>query len=267
MLGADLAVLVADDIDASVVAELRPDLVAGVALAGGAPTGHAAIVARALGIPLALGLGDALLQIAEGEEVLVDGMAGRLLIAPEAADRLSIATNGVVHSESPLQPLSVPVLIEANAGSARDVAQAVAAGAHGIGLLRTELLFLGRTVSPGLEEQRSVYRCIRQAMPNAPVVFRTLDVGGGKPAEYRPAVVEANPSLGVCGVRLSLRYPELLEVQLRALSECAPDLPLHITFPCWRLWTRRVRRAPHSTGRFQSGKPLAPASRLESRWV
>src|ERR687884_2386242 len=93
----DPAVLAADDLDASLVAELRPELVAGVALAGGAPTGHAAIVARALGIPLALGLGEALLSVPEGEEVIVDGTLGRLLIAPDPTERLALATNGPTH--------------------------------------------------------------------------------------------------------------------------------------------------------------------------
>ena len=229
----DPAVLAADDLDASVVAELRPELVAGVALAGGAPTGHAAIVARALGIPLALGLGEALLQIPDGEEVIVDGDVGRLLIAPDAGDRLAVTTNRTSQPVIPpaLPSLVLPVVIEANAGSAREVEQAATVGAHGIGLLRTELLFLGRTVAPGLEEQRALYRRIRQAMPEAPVVFRTLDVGGDKPAEYRPPVVEANPALGVRGVRLGLRHPELLEIQLRALLESAPELPLHVMFP------------------------------------
>jgi phosphoenolpyruvate-protein kinase (PTS system EI component) len=111
------------------------------------------------------------------------------------------------------------------------VEQAAAAGAHGIGLLRTELLFLGRTAAPGLDEQRALYRRIRMAMPDGPVVFRTLDVGGDKPAGYGPAAAEANPALGVRGVRLGLRHPELLEVQLRALLECAPELPLHVMFP------------------------------------
>lgn len=229
----DPAVLAADDLDASLVAELRPELVGGVALAGGAPTGHAAIVARALGIPLALGLGDELLEIAEGEQVLVDGDGGRLLIAPDAEDRLRLTTNGTSHTMSSreLPPLALPVVIEANAGSAREVEQAAAAGARGIGLLRTELLFLGRTVAPGLEEQRALYRRIRYAMPEAPVVFRTLDVGADKPADFRPAMVEANPALGVRGIRLGLRYPQLLEVQLRALLESTPELPLHVMFP------------------------------------
>jgi phosphoenolpyruvate-protein phosphotransferase len=227
------AVVAADDLDASIVAELRPELVAGVALAGGAPTGHAAIVARALGIPLVLGLGGALLAIPEGEEVMVDGTLGRILIAPDQSERQTMVTNGASQAApaTRLPPLALPVAIEANAGSAREVEQAADAGAHGIGLLRTELLFLGRTVAPSLDEQRALYRRIRMAMPNGPVVFRTLDVGGDKPAGYRPAVSEANPALGVRGVRLGLRHPELLEVQLRALLESAPELSLHLMFP------------------------------------
>jgi phosphoenolpyruvate-protein phosphotransferase len=229
----DPAVLVANDLDASLVAELRPELVAGVALAGGAPTGHAAIVARALGIPLALGLGEALLSVPESEEVIVDGTLGRLLIAPDPTERLAVAMNGPTHAAArpDLPPLALPVVIEGNAGSVREVEQAAAAGAHGIGLLRTELLFLGRTVPPGLDEQRALYRRIRAAMPNGSVVYRTLDVGGDKPAGYRPTAPEANPALGVRGVRLGLRQPDLLEIQLRALLESAPDRPLHVMFP------------------------------------
>lgn len=155
-------VVAADDLDASLVAELRPELVAGVALAGGAPTGHAAIVTRALGIPLALGLGEALLGIPEGEEVIVDGTLGRVLIAPDASERVAMASNGRTNIApgGELPPLALPVVIEGNAGSAREVEQAAAAGAHSIGLLRTELLFVGRTVAPGLDEQRALYRRI-----------------------------------------------------------------------------------------------------------
>jgi phosphoenolpyruvate-protein phosphotransferase (PTS system enzyme I) len=227
------AVIAADDLDASLVAELRPELVAGVALAGGAPTGHATIVARALGIPLALGLGEALLGVPEGEEVIVDGTLGRVLIAPDAGERLAIEPNGTPHMTPgvELPMLALPVVIEGNAGSVREVEQCAAAGAHSIGLVRTELLFLGRSVAPGLDEQRALYRRIQSAMPHGPVVFRTLDVGGDKPAGYRPAMAEANPALGVRGVRLGLRHPELLEVQLRALLEATPELPLHVMFP------------------------------------
>ena len=119
----DPAVLASDDLDASIVAELRPELVAGVALAGGAPTGHAAIVARALGIPLALGLGDALLLVPDGELVIVDGTLGRVLVAPNTTERLSVTStsNGTTHAASgpELPPIALPVVIEGNAGSVR----------------------------------------------------------------------------------------------------------------------------------------------------
>jgi phosphoenolpyruvate-protein kinase (PTS system EI component) len=174
-----------------------------------------------------------LLLVPEGEEVIVDGTLGRLLIAPNANERLALELNG--SSPGALGPdlpsLALPVVIEGNAGSAHEVEQALAAGAHGIGLLRTEMLFLGRTVAPSLDEQRGLYRRIQAAMPRGQVVFRTLDVGGDKPAAYRPAVLEANPALGVGGLRLGLRQPELLEVQLRALLESAPDRALHVMFP------------------------------------
>ena len=235
----DPAVLASDDLDASAVAELRRELVAGIALAGGASSGHAAIVARALGIPLALGLGEALLLVPDGEEVIVDGTLGRLVVAPDAAERLALTQNGITHAASETEltelaeapPLWLPVVIEGNAGSVREVEQAAGAGAQGIGLLRTELLFLGRTISPGLDEQRALYRRIQAAMPDGPVIFRTLDVGGDKPAAYRPASAEANPALGVRGLRLGLRHPQLLETQLRALLESTPDRPLHVMFP------------------------------------
>ena len=231
-LSGEPAVLAADDLDASLVAELRPELVAGIALADGAPTGHAAIVARALGVPLALGLGDALLSVAEGEEVIVDGTLGRLLVGPDETERLSsTAPRTPVLPSVSLAPLALPVTIEGNAGSVREVEQAAAAGAHGIGLLRTELLFLGRTVPPSLDEQRALYTRIRAAMPRGAVVFRTLDIGGDKPAGFGPTAPEANPALGVRGVRLGLREPELLHVQLRALLESASDAELHVMFP------------------------------------
>ncbi len=232
----ELAILASDDLDASAIAELRRELVGGIALAGGAPSGHAAIVARALGIPLALGLGEALLQLPEGEEVIVDGTLGRLVVAPDAAERLAMCQNGSAHRESEKEltearPLTLPVVVEGNAGSVREAEQLAAAGAQGIGLVRTELLFLGRTVAPGLDEQRAVYRRIRAVMPVGPVIFRTLDVGGDKPAGFRPITPEANPALGIRGLRLGLRYPQLLETQLRALLESAADRPLYVMFP------------------------------------
>ncbi len=193
------AILVADDLDASVVATLRPELVSGIALAGGAPNGHLAIVARALGVPVVLGLGGAVTTGIEGEAAVVDGTGGRLLLDPSPADVAELK-----------------------------VAQA---GAAGIGLVRTELLFLGRSTPPGEREQASVYRRILATMEGRPVVFRTLDIGGDKPAAYQASETEANPALGIRGLRLGLRHHELLETQLAALVEAAAGGTLRVLFP------------------------------------
>jgi phosphoenolpyruvate-protein phosphotransferase len=227
------AVLASDDFDPSTVAIIRPELVAGLALSGGAPTGHAAIVARALGIPLALGLGAALDASLDGEDVAVDGTSGRVLLSPRAEDVVALrASSGADElGSAAAADVALPVTLEANVGSVREAEAAAAAGAQGIGLVRTELLFLGRSSPPGLDEQRSLYRRIAQALPGRPVVYRTLDIGGDKPAPYLSRDPELNPALGVRGLRLGLARADILETQLRALLEANPDQPLRVMFP------------------------------------
>jgi phosphoenolpyruvate-protein phosphotransferase len=238
------AILVADDLDASVVATLRPELVGGIALAGGAPNGHLAIVARALGVPVVLGLGDAVTAGIEGEAAVVDGTAGRLLLDPSPADLVelkdgratALLTGRTVEPAGRTAGISgpsleLPVAIEANVGSLREAEQAARAGAAGIGLVRTELLFLGRTTPPGEPEQAALYRRISATMEGRPVVFRTLDIGGDKPAAYQASEAEANPALGIRGLRLGLRRPELLETQLAALVDAAAGGTLRVLFP------------------------------------
>ena len=247
------AVLVASDLDPSAVAVLRRELVAGIALAGGAPTGHAAIVARALGIPLVLGLGAAIETVPVGAELAVDGSTGRVLVEPgptalaalEAADAASrtaaaaaVAAGlvGAHASGAKGIPGSAPggtngIAIVANVASVMEAAAAAAAGADGIGLVRTELLFLGRHAPPTVSEQRATYARIRAAMGDRPIVFRTLDVGGDKPTSWQTGPVEANPALGVRGVRLGRQQPAMLNDQLRALVEAAGAGELGIMLP------------------------------------
>src|SRR5262245_35979349 len=205
------AVLASDDLDPSVVVAIRPELVTGIALAGGAPTGHAAIVARALGIPLVLGLGAALDSALDGSDVAVDGSGGLLLVEPHANDLAALVPVAGAAAGAAGAPgrSHLAVDVAANVGSVREAEAAAAAGADGIGLVRTELLFLGRSVPPGLEEQRSLYRRIADAMAGRRVVFRTLDIGGDKPAPYLATEPEMNPALGVRGIRMSLARPEL----------------------------------------------------------
>jgi multiphosphoryl transfer protein len=218
-----MAILAASDLDPSIVAVLRPELVAGIVLSGGAANGHAAIVARALGTPLVLGLGDRLHPSLDGARAALDGATGRLVVDPDERD---------VKAATPVRQMAtritspsregVGVGVKANVGSVREAEQAAAADADGIGLVRTELLFLGRSSPPGLDEQRTTYRRIVTAMGGRPVVFRTLDIGGDKPAAYAGEGHEANPALGVRGIRLGLRNLPLLDTQLRAILEASP---------------------------------------------
>ena len=225
------AIVVAHDLDPSAVATLRPELVGGIALAGGAPTGHAAIVARALGIPLVLGLGRDLEQLVADTEGAVDGSSGRLLIAPSEADLAALqqGTHPAVHAMGD-DPRPNGIAILANVASAREAEAAVNAGSAGIGLVRTELLFLGRRTPPTIAEQRVAYTRIRAAMPGCQVTFRTLDVGGDKPAAWQPDQ-EPNPALGVRGLRLGLRRPALLDDQFAALLEASAGEELRLMLP------------------------------------
>jgi len=235
------AVVAAEDLDPSAVAGIRPELVAGLALAAGAPNGHAAIVARALGIPLVLGLGAGLHVGLDGRSVAIDGSAGRLLVDPTADEVAGLTSRDgfvaptpadeVAVASSSHDPLPLGIRIEANVGSVAEAEQAARVGADGIGLVRTELIFLGRTIAPGINEQRAIYRRILDAMGDRPVVFRTLDIGGDKPAGFEPGEPEANPALGVRGIRLGLRRPELLDAQLRALLEAAAGRELRVLLP------------------------------------
>jgi phosphoenolpyruvate-protein phosphotransferase len=231
------AVLIATDLDPSAIATVRRELVAGIAMAGGTATGHAAIVARALGIPLVLGLGEAIASVPDGADVVVDGSTGRLLVEPAPA------TLAALRSVAPTAPLGAPpgaadvrasthgVAVTANVSSPLEAAAAAAAGADGVGLVRTELLFLGRHTPPTVDEQRAIYARIRAALGDRPIVFRTLDVGGDKPAPWQTGPPEGNPALGIRGVRLGQRHPDLLDDQLRALIDAAGDGELRVMLP------------------------------------
>ena len=240
------AVLVSLDLDPSIVAGLRPELVAGIALAGGAPTGHAAIVARALGIPLVLGLGAAILAVSDDAELAVDGSSGQVYVDPAPSALRALEAEAVAtRSRAQIAPdvashINVPgsapagthgISIVANVASAMEASAAATAGADGIGLVRTELLFLGRHAAPTISEQRATYARIRAAMGDRPIVFRTLDVGGDKPASWQTGPVEANPALGVRGVRLGQQQPATLDDQLRALVEAAGAGELRVMLP------------------------------------
>ncbi len=240
--GGEPVVLVADDVGAADAAALDPERVAGMATAAGGPTSHAAIIARALGIPAVAGLGPAILAVPDGTPLLLDGDAGAVVVDPDEAARAAhterrdegerrLAAARARSGEPAVTRDGRRVEVAANAGAPGDIARAVAEGADGVGLFRTEFLFLGRTAAPDEGEQRAAYAEAAAALGGRRLVLRTLDAGADKPLPYLGQPPEENPFLGVRGLRLSLGRPELLMVQLRAALQAAAQAPLSIMFP------------------------------------
>ena len=235
-------VLVANDLTPAEAAGLDLALVTGVVLAQGSPSSHAAILARARDIPVVVAAGPEVLTIPEGTMVLLDGAAGELHVDPgsalleeygrraadaaaEHAHQLSLAQERAVSRDG------VAVAVAANLGSVADARAALAAGADGAGLVRTEFLFLDRSVAPGVEEQQVEYDALAEAMDGRRITLRTLDVGGDKPLSYLPVPLEANPFLGNRGIRLSLDHRDLLRDQMAAICHTARSSPTSMMIP------------------------------------
>ncbi len=217
-------------------------LVRGIATARGTPTSHAAIIARGLSVPAVVGFGPALLGIPEGTTVVLDGEAGTLDVSPdeetqgaarENMERIARRRRAVSQraSEPALTRDGARIEVSANVGAMEDARRAVEMGADGVGLLRTEFLFLERAEMPTEDDQADALREICAVLGDRPVVVRTLDVGADKPLPALPLQPEANPFLGRRGLRLSLAEPNLFATQLRAIVRVAADYPLRVMFP------------------------------------
>ena len=229
-------VLLAERLTPSDTAGLDPGAVAGIATARGGRTSHAAIIARSLAIPAVVGTGEALLGIPEGSEVLVDGEAGEVVVDPgERRRREAGGADAPVRAERVTTADGRGIEVAANVGSIAELDPAAARGADGVGLFRTEFLFLDRGDPPTEDEQ---YEAVTEALasfPDGRVVVRTLDIGGDKAVPYLDLPAESNPFLGRRGVRLSLdEHADLFEVQLRALLRAAASeegADLAVMFP------------------------------------
>ena len=240
--GAAPGIVVAGDPTPADVAGLDPSTVTGIACAFGGPTSHAVILARALGLPAVVGVGANLLAVADGTQLALDGDAGTVMVAPQAdalaalerrRDALArAAADARATAASPAVTLDgVSVRVEANIAGPRDVPEAVASGADGVGLLRTEFLFLGAAAMPDEDEQAATYEAVAVALGGRPLTIRTLDAGADKPLPYLPLAAEANPFLGVRGLRLGLLHPDQLRRQFRALLTVAATRPLRVMLP------------------------------------
>ncbi|GBQ30319.1 phosphoenolpyruvate--protein phosphotransferase [Gluconacetobacter sacchari] len=225
-------ILVASDLSPSDTATLDIDRVAGIATALGGPTSHSAILARTLGLPSAVAGGPGLLALAPGTTAIVDGDTGRIWLDPAEADLESArawlaerARLRAAEEEKRANPAETTdghrVAIGANVNRPDQVAFCLSQGAEGVGLMRTEFLFLERGETPSEDEQYTVYRDMIEALGDRPLIVRTLDIGGDKQVPHLDLPHEENPFLGVRGARLLLRRPDLLDPQLRALYRAA----------------------------------------------
>ncbi len=236
------AVLVAEDLTPSDTANLDRDNVLAVCTALGGPTSHSAILARTLGLPAVVGLGPRVLTLPANSRVVVDGDNGRLWPDPPDAqwaefntrrERWLAARADALAASRALTYTADGARVEvvANIGSLSDARRALEAGAEGVGLLRTEFLFLERSTAPSEEEQVALLQPIFEAMGDRPVVVRTLDVGGDKELAYVNLGHEDNPFLGTRAIRLYRQRPDLIEPQLRAILRAGAGHAVRLMFP------------------------------------
>lgn len=235
-------ILIADDLLPSQFLSLDAANLAGICTAAGGPTSHVAILAASAGIPMLVAAGEKVLAITDGTPLILDADAASLAADPsaealaDASERLSSSrerrAREVAEAHEPCRMADgTRIEIFANLGSVTDAAAAVAAGAEGCGLLRTEFLFLERETAPDEEEQRETYSRIAATLGDRPLIVRTLDIGGDKPVPYLPMAGEENPALGLRGVRLSLARPDLMRLQLRAILRGVPAGQCRIMLP------------------------------------
>lgn len=269
-------VLVTEDIGPSDVARLDTTRVRGLVTALGGATSHSAILARSLGIPAVVGAGQTVLAIADGTELIVDGERGRVSVAPSVSRRARAeeaiagreqrqAAAWETRMERAVTRDGHHVEVVANLGNTAHAGDAVERGAEGVGLLRTEFVFMAHPQAPDLATQIAQYSEALDALDGRPLVARTLDVGGDKPLSYWPLPREDNPFLGLRGIRLALTRPEVLETQVRALLTAAGARPIRLMFPmvkdlaelrAARVIVDRVRDELDAAHEAEHGQPL-----------
>ena len=236
-------ILIAEDLTPSDTAALDRTRVMGFATTRGGATSHVAILARSFGIPALAGVEPAALEVPNGTSVILDGSKGTLRLnpPPEEITRIRSAQEraekqrkeDLAHAHEPAVTLDGKrIEVVANIGGLKDATQVSALGGEGVGLLRSEFLFMERAHAPSEDEQFEAYKAIAQAIGKEhPLIIRTLDVGGDKPLAYLPIPKEDNPFLGERGVRVALDRPEILRTQLRAILRASAFGDVSVMFP------------------------------------
>jgi phosphotransferase system enzyme I (PtsI) len=235
-------IIIAYDLAPSDTANLRKEMVIGFATDMGSPTSHTAVMARALEIPAVVGLHDVSRQVSTGDEVLIDGNKGVLIINPTRAHReeygkVMEARQHIVEELSGLRlrPAQTPdgkrITLSANIEGPQEVDAVTSHGAEGVGLFRSEYLFLSRAEMVGEDEQAEAYLTVASRLAPHPVIVRTMDIGGDKFLPTRDGAREANPFLGCRSIRLSLQYGEVFKTQLRAILRASASGNVKIMYP------------------------------------
>lgn len=240
--GDEPVILAADDLVPSETARLDRQRVLAFVTAQGTGSSHTAIFARTMGIPAVVGLGDALLPDYDGREVYVDGAAGEVYIDPDPETKAQLISRREAllrlrqHAEQyrgvpATTPEGKRIQLYANIGSPKDLEAVEQGDGDGIGLFRSEFLYLGRDDYPSEEDQYRAYRQVAQAMAGRMVVVRTLDIGADKQASYFALPQEENPAMGMRAIRICLTRPQIFRTQLRALYRASVHGNLAIMFP------------------------------------
>ena len=236
------SILAAHDLTPSEVREFDPAKVLGICLETGTASAHSVILARALGIPVVTGLGPGIAALAEGTLVAVDGERGTISISPDAVEvaalqerrRQWLAARQAEEQER-LKPAATRdgcrIRVLANISGVEEAAETVAEGAEGVGVLRTEFLFLGRASAPGEDEQAATYIAAAERLGGRPLTIRVLDIGGDKRLPYIDTGEEANPFLGWRGIRVMLGRSDLFRTQIRAILRAGAAHPVEMLLP------------------------------------
>lgn len=239
----DNAILLAQQLTPSQTVLLDKKKIRGFCTVEGGPNSHVAILARAMGIPSLTGISENALRITNGSKVILDaGLQASLKVNPSNAEfeaamqkRLALEEKEKINRSRASQPAVTldghKVKVFANIGDNSDSVHILENGAEGVGLFRSEFLFLQRTTAPNEDEQLSAYQDVMNHIQSSPLVIRTLDIGGDKPLPYLPLPAEENPFLGVRGIRVSLEHQDLFRTQLRAILRIKPLDKVHIMFP------------------------------------
>jgi phosphoenolpyruvate-protein phosphotransferase/dihydroxyacetone kinase phosphotransfer subunit len=239
---AEPSILVAIDLTPSDTAQLNSNKVLGICTELGSATSHSAILARALGIPAVVGAGPGLSNLVEDSMVALDGEKGLIWVNPDPdklaefeKQRHAWLTRQEAARAASRQPAIThdgrQVEVVANIGQIADVYQALDNGAEGVGLLRTEFLYLNREIAPAEEEQLGAYQAIAEVLGTRPCIIRTLDIGGDKSLPYLNLGQENNPFLGWRAIRYCLDRPDILKIQLRAILRASPSHQIKVMFP------------------------------------